>query len=558
MDQNRSQGVMDSLSSGSTSESRFQPLRQSPHSGEPQRVTFSEMPARDQAMMRSSQPKAPMLQNTAHGQSREPEPMIWSDVPYWDKKPMQKVENQRMDTGRDQVWIATKEVPVPVDHYVPVEKVVDRFVEVPVEKIVYRDKPIEVEKVVTKEVPVPVEVPVHSVLEKVVFKEVPVERVVVQEVPVFVDKIVFKEVPVPVDKIVYQDRMVEIERVIEKEVMVPTLVERVVEVEKLVPVTKEVPVEKIVEVVKQIEVPVEKIVYVDKIVEKEVIKYVDKIIEKEVPVYIDKIVEKEKIVEVTKEVPVERIVVKEIPVDRIIEKIVEVKVDRLVIKEVPVEVEKIVERQVEVEKIVYKEPEEEPQMRNKKSSDQKVQRSAPPPPQPVRSAPPPPPPVPATPPPPPRPVLKRSVGLGLQLERGSDSQTTYIHEIIPGFAAFRSGRFKVGDIVVSVDSQAVDGWDLEQIKRLTVGEEGSLCTVELQRGSHFFFVTLERLVPDVVDMNNFEAFAKTTYNPATGLHNSSRGSNYPGLHDSFASTAFSPAEGLGPTREAIDALHNHH
>ena len=62
----------------------------------------------------------------------------------------------------------------------------------------------------------------------------------------------------------------------------------------------------------------------------------------------------EKIVEKRVEVPVEKVVVKEVPVEKIVEKIVEkrveVPVEKIVVKEVPVE--KIVERIVEVERPV--------------------------------------------------------------------------------------------------------------------------------------------------------------------------------------------------------------
>jgi hypothetical protein len=114
-------------------------------------------------------------------------------------------------------------------------------------------------------------------------------------------------------------------------------------VEKIVEKRVEVPVERVV--VK--EVPVEKIV--EKIVEKRVEVPVEKIVVKEVPV--EKVVEK--VVEKRVEVPSEKLV------EKVVEKRVEVPVEKVVVKEVPVEkiVEKIVEKRVEVpvEKIVVKE-----------------------------------------------------------------------------------------------------------------------------------------------------------------------------------------------------------
>ena len=119
-------------------------------------------------------------------------------------------------------------------------------------------------------------------------------------------------------------------------------------------------VEKIVE--KRVEVPVEKIVVkevpVEKIVEKRVEVPVEKIVVKEVPV--EKVVEKvvEKRVEVPSEKLVEKVVEKrvEVPVEKIVEKVVvkEVPVEKIVEKIVEVPVEKIVVKEVPVEKIVEK------------------------------------------------------------------------------------------------------------------------------------------------------------------------------------------------------------
>ena len=86
----------------------------------------------------------------------------------------------------------------------------------------------------------------------------------------------------------------------------PPPVEKIVEVEKVV--------EKIVEKEVRVEVPVEKVV--EKIVEKEV----------RVEVPVEKIVEKEVRVEVPVEKIVEKIVIKEVPVEKIVEKEVRVEV----------------------------------------------------------------------------------------------------------------------------------------------------------------------------------------------------------------------------------------
>jgi len=82
---------------------------------------------------------------------------------------------------------------------------------------------------------------------------------------VYVDKEVEVEkfVEVPVERIVHVDKIVEVERIVEKPVEVEKLVyvDKIIEVERI----KEVPIERIVEVDRVVEV--EKIVYVDRIVE---------------------------------------------------------------------------------------------------------------------------------------------------------------------------------------------------------------------------------------------------------------------------------------------------
>ncbi|CAJ1355326.1 unnamed protein product [Effrenium voratum] len=304
--------------------------------------------------------------------------------------PVEKVVNVEEDgiqqiikyVPMERIITVQKEVPVVKEVFRTVEKI--KEVKVPVEKIVEKEvvrevevvKEILVEKIVEKEVIR--EVPVEKIIERHVIKEVPVEKIVevekevIKEVPV--EKIVEKEVikEVPVEKIVEVQKEVQMEKLEQSLAEIPEMpiqgskktperasfvdqdvqtdgfhlsdwmgnpMERTVEVlqEGVTQSVRFVPVEK--EVIK--EVPVEKIV------EKEVIK--------EVPV--EKIVEK--IVEVEKEV------IKEVPVEKIVEKIVEV--EKEVIKEVPVEkivekevikevpVEKIVEKIVEVEKIVIKE-----------------------------------------------------------------------------------------------------------------------------------------------------------------------------------------------------------
>ncbi len=124
------------------------------------------------------------------------------------------------------------------------KEIVEVIKEVPVEVVKERiiEKPVEVEKIVQVEKIVTKEVPVDRIVEKEVIKEVPVEKIVEVEKPVEVEKIV--EVEKPVEVI----REVEVEKEVIKEIEVP--------VEVIKEVIKEVPVEIIKEVEKIVEVPV--------------------------------------------------------------------------------------------------------------------------------------------------------------------------------------------------------------------------------------------------------------------------------------------------------------
>ena len=76
-----------------------------------------------------------------------------------------------------------------------------------------------VEKIVEKRV----EVPVEKIVEKEVIKEVPVEKIVEKIVEVPVEKIVEKRVEVPVEKIV--EKIVEVEKPPRTTVVVPEILE---------------------------------------------------------------------------------------------------------------------------------------------------------------------------------------------------------------------------------------------------------------------------------------------------------------------------------------------
>ncbi len=84
---------------------------------------------------------------------------------------------------------------------------------------------------------------------------------------------------------------------------------------------------------------------------------------------------------------------------------------------------------------------------------------------------------------------------------------TYVQEIVPGFAAHRQGQVQASDIVIAVDNEPVEGWDLDAIKQLTMGDELSFCTLLIKRGSQYLQVTLQRCFPDVVDEQNLAAYS---------------------------------------------------
>jgi C-terminal processing protease CtpA/Prc len=56
----------------------------------------------------------------------------------------------------------------------------------------------------------------------------------------------------------------------------------------------------------------------------------------------------------------------------------------------------------------------------------------------------------------------------------------YVCEIIPGSPADESREVQVGDILLSVDGQRVQGMQLESVNRLIAGTVGSSVTVEFQ------------------------------------------------------------------------------
>jgi len=57
----------------------------------------------------------------------------------------------------------------------------------------------------------------------------------------------------------------------------------------------------------------------------------------------------------------------------------------------------------------------------------------------------------------------------------------------------RCGNFYVNDIIISIDDVAVDNLHLDEVKRLTIGPEGSHCVVTVLRARRRFEIVCERL-----------------------------------------------------------------
>jgi S1-C subfamily serine protease len=144
------------------------------------------------------------------------------------------------------------------------------------------------------------------------------------------------------------------------------------------------------------------------------------------------------------------------PVERIIEKVIEREVEHIVEKE----------RIVHQDRVIYQDRMVEVPVER---SVEIVDRPSTPKPMMQRHAPP--------------PVPPKQVGIGVLLKRSSQHKDmTVVDHIVPGFACANSGKVNVGDLVIAVDGRDISGWELELIKQLTIGDEGSTITLTCQRG----------------------------------------------------------------------------
>lgn len=90
------------------------------------------------------------------------------------------------------------------------------------------------------------------------------------------------------------------------------------------------------------------------------------------------------------------------------------------------------------------------------------------------------------------------VGLGLRLERNKEGDT-YVENIIPGFAAHKDGRIRRDDKIIAVDYQPVENMRLDDVKTLTMGRDGSTCTLQMYRGNDRYQVGLGGIMPPTLD-----------------------------------------------------------
>lgn len=94
----------------------------------------------------------------------------------------------------------------------------------------------------------------------------------------------------------------------------------------------------------------------------------------------------------------------------------------------------------------------------------------------------------------------RKVGLGLLLRTSEADGLTYVKETIRGFAAHAQGTVMPNDCIIAIDGRSVEGWDLDAIKQLTFGEEGTVCSITMRREYDNYTVSLTRILPAQHDL----------------------------------------------------------
>jgi len=290
---------------------------------------------------------------------------------------------------------------------------------------------------------------------------------------------------------------------------IPQFIERII--------TKDVPVPNFIKTDRIVEKVSIREVYVDKVITKEIPVPVERLVLKEVPVYVDKIVDRIVYIEVfvdkviTKEVPVEveRIEYREVhvPIDKYVDKVVEVPQEKIVFRDKIVYQDRIVYNDTTVEvpierNVTYERAEMQhyhplqyqytnhQQQQSLHSSQHLVHPPS------IHTS------------------MSGSVhtsqhkqghkvGLGLVLRR-DDLNHVFVKEVIPGFAAQRQGGVQVNDVIVTVDGKHVDNLDLEDIKHLTVGDEGTAVLLALRRNGTEVHTRLQRTKGETAVLGGFK------------------------------------------------------
>lgn len=80
--------------------------------------------------------------------------------------------------------------------------------------------------------------------------------------------------------------------------------------------------------------------------------------------------------------------------------------------------------------------------------------------------------------------------------RKNELNQTSIKEVFAGYAAARSGRVNAGDVILFVDGRSIEGMDLENIKNLTIGDVGTMCSLGLLRNGQKFDQQFVRCHPE--------------------------------------------------------------
>jgi len=87
-------------------------------------------------------------------------------------------------------------------------------------------------------------------------------------------------------------------------------------------------------------------------------------------------------------------------------------------------------------------------------------------------------------------------GLGLLLQQEAGDFKIYVERVVQGCAADRSGQIEKGDVLVAVDGRSVHDLDLDAVRKLITGPEGSPVTLQLLRaGRQPYTATMARAHP---------------------------------------------------------------